>query len=220
MILKGFLKACVYVLIYLAIWAIILFAGIKIIKPTSNDIRILYFGLSCMILMFITFLPFLNFTAKRSFYFKGQGTPASYADLKKAILSTNDCNVPVMVIEKKGQLIVTWKYVDAKWWETIAKAGLTKAYQLHIKLDEYKKEATLIDVEKNVLWGAGPTQVRLSGGYFRGIAVGIEVGDQWGIKENFHLGKIYDYKFQPSEIRTPVLNTILKRGWDVRLGMW
>src|SRR5271157_693794 len=149
---KIFLKAGAYVLGYLAIWALILFIGIKIIKPAHNDIRIVYFGMSCMVLMFITFLPFLNFVAKRSFHFKGQGTRVSTADLKKTILSTNDSDIPVTVTEKKGRLIVTWKYVDAKWWETMAKAGLTKAYQLHIKFNENKKEATLIDVEKNISW--------------------------------------------------------------------
>jgi len=125
-----------------------------------------------------------------------------------------------MVTEENGRLVVTWKYVDAKWWEIIAKSGLTKVYQLHIKLNVRKKEAILIDVKKDVSWGVGPTKVRLSGGYFRGIVTGIEIGDQWGIKENIHLGKIYEYKFQPSEIRTPIMNTILKSGWNMRLGIW
>jgi len=43
----------------------------------------------------------------------------------------------------------------------------------------------------------------------------IEVGKSWGITENFGLGKIYDYKFSPSEIKNPVMNEILKSGWDV-----
>jgi hypothetical protein len=47
-----------------------------------------------------------------------------------------------------------------------------------------------------------------------------EVGKQWGIKENFALGKVYDYKFVPTEIKLPVLNTILRSGWDVSYGLW
>ena len=47
-----------------------------------------------------------------------------------------------------------------------------------------------------------------------------EVGKQWGIKRNFEVGKIYDYKFVPSEIKLPILNSILRSGWDVRYGMW
>jgi hypothetical protein len=220
MFLKSFLKVFAYVLVYMAIWAAILFAGIKGIQRAPHDVRILYFGLSCMVLMMIGFIPFLDFAAKRSFYFKGEGVPATDADLKNAILATNDFDVPVMATEKNRRLILTWRYVDARWWETIARAGLTKAYHLHVKLDKKRKVATLIDIQKDVTWGLGPMGVRLSGGYFRGIALGFEIGRQWGIKENFSLGKIYDYKFQPSEIRTPVLNTILKSGWDARLGIW
>ena len=33
-------------------------------------------------------------------------------------------------------------------------------------------------------------------------------------------GKICDYRFVPSEIKLPILNSILRSGWDVRYGMW
>ena len=33
-------------------------------------------------------------------------------------------------------------------------------------------------------------------------------------------GKIYDYRFVPSEIKLPILNSILRSGWKVRYGMW
>jgi len=46
MMLKGFLESFVYVLAYLAIWAVILFVAIAVIKPAQNDIRFLYFVLS------------------------------------------------------------------------------------------------------------------------------------------------------------------------------
>jgi hypothetical protein len=219
MMLRSFLKAFGYVMAFLAGWAVILFVGMKI-NEGASDKSVVYFALVCTALIFLTFVPFLNFAAKRSFHFRGQGTPVSGADLRRALLSINDFGVPVVAMEKKRQVIVTWKYVDAKWWETFAKAGLKKVYALHVKLHEKKNEAVLIDVEKDVEWGAGPAQVRLSGGYFRGIELDVELGVQWGINENFHVGKTYDFKFQPSEIRNPVLNTILRSGWDVRLGMW
>ena len=43
---------------------------------------------------------------------------------------------------------------------------------------------------------------------------------EWGIKENFELGSIYDYQFSPQEIKNPVMNSILRNGWAVRFGMW
>lgn len=151
--------------------------------------------------------------------------------LKLEIMDINKYDVPVMVEERKprsgrsgnkvfkSHLVLTWRYVDSKWWEILAKAGLQKTYELHVKLNEKKKKATLIDVTKTISWSAGPTKANISWAGFRGIIFALEIGKQWGIKENFTLGKIHDYRFNPSEIKTPVMNTILRRGWDVEFGL-
>jgi hypothetical protein len=217
---KKFLLATAYILGFMALWSIILGVGIKIINADQNQGPALVFALIASALVIITFVPFLNFAAKKSFYFPGTGQSVSEAELRQTILSINNFDVPVSVVEKKKQIIITWRYVDAKWWEIIAKAGLTQIYELHVKFNEAKKEVTLIDVQKNVDWRLGTGQTKVSGGYFRGVEMGYEVGAQWGIKENFQLGKIYSFKFSPSEIKNPVLNTILKNGWAVRMGMW
>jgi len=102
----------------------------------------------------------------------------------------------------------------------LARAGLKKIYELHIKFNDAKKEATLIDVHKSVSWRAGPSEVQVYGGFSRGTSFAYEIGKQWGIKENFELGSIYDYQFSPQEIKNPVMNSILRNGWAVRFGMW
>ena len=132
----------------------------------------------------------------------------------------NEWDAPVIIKEDDDKLIATWNYVDAKWWQLFAKAGLQKVYELQMKFDEEDKVVTLIDINKSVDWRAGPDSVRVRGSFFRGIATQYEIGKQWGIKENFSLGKIYDYKFSNQEIKNPVMNTILRSGWDVRFGFW
>jgi len=162
----------------------------------------------------------LDKVAKRVFRFKGEGEPVSETELRAQVQAINEFDAPVMVEERKDKLVATWKYVDAHWWELLAKAGLTKVYELHIKFDNAQHLVTLIDVTKSVSWRAGPTEVRLRGGFFRGIMLAYEIGKQWGIKENFELGKVYDYKFVPQEIKMPILNSILRSGWDVRFGIF
>jgi hypothetical protein len=117
-------------------------------------------------------------------------------------------------------LVLTWKYVDARWWQVLSKAGLTRLYELHVKLDEKRHVATLIDVTRSVQWRAGPSQVYIGGRFGRGILAGYEIGEQWGIAENWELSVVFDYKFVPAEIKTPVMNTLLRSGWDVRFGIW
>lgn len=215
---KRFLTVFGLVLLYMLAWAVCL-API-ILVAGDNDTVMLVVVLGTLVFSAAGLVPYLDWAAKRVFRFQGEGEPVSGAELRAHIQAINDFDVPVMVKERRGGLVATWRYVDARWWEALAKAGLTKVYELHIKFDDAQHLATLIDVNKSVAWRAGPTQVRLWGGFFRGIVFQYEIGKQWGIKENFQLGKVYDYRFVPQEIKMPIMNTILQNGWDVRFGIW
>jgi hypothetical protein len=215
---KRFLAAFGWMLLYMAILAVVLFLAILI--GGNDDVFILVTVLVVLVIATLGMIPFLDWVAKRAFHFRAEGEPLPEEALRAQIRSINDYDVPVMVEERKNHLVATWKYVDATWWELLAKAGLTKVYELHMQFDETKHLVTLIDVSKSVAWRAGPTEVRLRGGFFRGVMLAYEVGKQWGIRENFQLGKIYDYKFQPQEIKNPIMNSILRGGWDVRFGIW
>jgi hypothetical protein len=176
--------------------------------------------LSMLVLSFGGFFPYLDWASKRVFRFQGEGEPVSETTLRAHIRAINQFDLPVMVSERGHKLVATWKYVDARWWELLAKAGLTKAYELHIKFDRTRHFVTLVDVTRSLSWRVGPTQVQVGWIGFRGLAFGYEIGRQWGIKESFELGKVYDYRFTPQEIKMPIMNSILRDGWDVRFGIW
>jgi hypothetical protein len=171
----------------------------------------------------IFFFPALILLIRKIWFFPAEsGKQAVSLDkLREEILSINDFDAPVTAKEEKPNRIrLTWKYVDAKWWEILKKAGLHKTYELIIILDESTHTARLIDVTKAISWGAGPTEASASWVGTRGIIFALEIGKAWGIKENFSLGKIYDYRFNPSEIKNPVMNTILRRGWNVQFAIF
>lgn len=207
------------IVLYIFLWFGIV--AIPIVASGGDEEVGLVIALGTLILFPITLLPFMQFIAKIVYRFKGQGSPIPESALREMILNINHLDAPVMIKEgKNGRLIATWKYVNAKWWELFAKAGLQKVYELHLKIDPGKKSVTMIDIYKSVSWKAGPSQVRLRGGFFRGIATTYEIGKQWGIKENFELGKILDYKFNSKEIKYPIMNSILQNGWDVHFALW
>ncbi len=215
---KRFLTVFGLVLLYMIAWVPPLYLWIIICG--DNDAAIGVGVVVAMVICVAGFIPYLDFVAKKAFRFVGQGEPIPEDQLRAMITEINRFDVPVAVQERGNTLVVTWRYLDAKWWEILARAGLKKTYELHIKLNDAQKEATLIDVHKSVAWRAGPTQVRVYGGFFRGVNFAYEIGKRWGIKENFELGGIYDYKWSPQEIRNPVMNTILRNGWAVRFGIW
>ena len=216
--LKRFLTVFGLMLLYMLVLAGVLL--LVILLAGENDTLILIMVLVMMVLAVAIMVPYLDWAAKKVFRFKGEGEPVSEAELRAQIQAINQFDAPVTIEERKGKLVATWKYVDAHWRELLGKAGLTKVYELHIKFDHAQRLVTLIDVTKSVSWRAGPTHVRLRGGFFRGTTLAYEIGKQWGIKENWELGQVYDYKFVPQEIKMPIMNSILRSGWDVRFGIW
>jgi hypothetical protein len=180
-----------------------------------------------MAFLILAFVPYVDQVTKRVFYYRGEGQPVSAAQLRRQILSVNRSRAPVMAEERLYDLVLTWKYTDVRWWEALAHAGLTGLYELHIKLDGKRHIATLIDVHKPVDWGTGPTQVRVGpagrlvgSNVFRKVVCAREIGEQWGIQETWGQGEVYDHTFVPTHIKTPLMNSVLRSGWDVRFGIW
>ena len=64
--------------------------------------------------------PYLDFVAKRVFRFTGEAKAVSEKELRTVIKGINHLDAPVVVQERGRKLVVTWKYVDAKWWEVLA----------------------------------------------------------------------------------------------------
>jgi hypothetical protein len=212
------LTALGLILLYMVAWVPALY--LWVVVWDGNERATLIGALGALVLIVVGFVPYLNFVIRRVFYLPGVGEPVSEEELHAMLREINDFDAPVTVIERGRRLVVTWRYVDARWWELLARSGLTKVYELHIRLNGAKKEATLVDVLKSVSWGAGPTEVQVTGGYFRGASIGYEIGEAWGIRENFAPGQIYEYEFSPQVIKNPVVNSILRSGWSVRFGMW
>ena len=216
--MKRFLMVFGLILLYMAVLALLIFVAITIVGNNTSDLLIVI--LVALLVSFGGFAPYLNWATQRAFTFRGEGQPVPLEALQAELKAINQFDAPVMVEERKRKLVATWKYVDAQWLELFAKAGLTKTYELHMKFDETRHTVTMVDKTKEASWSAGASGVSSSGSASQGVLMAYEIGKQWGIRENFELGKIYDYKFVPSEIKLPILNSILRSGWDVRYGLW
>ena len=217
---KRFALSFLMILLYMALYAVVLLLYIEFVMGgLSGEVQI---AVSAVVFggAFFFFFPWFFWSTHVVWFFKSENSPVSLEQLKADILAIRELDIPVTAEETDGRISVTWKYLDAKWWEFFAKAGAQQSYELLIKFNEAKKEVRLIDITRSMTWRTGLTDLHFGFSFFRGIVMQYEIGKQWGIKENFTVGKIYDYSFNPSVIKTPVMNTILKDGWNVRFAMF
>jgi len=214
---QKFLLSTAAILGYMAVWALILLPPALLL---SGDAQMIVLAV-CGALIFLLYLPWFFWSTNHIWQFKGSGQPISFENLKKEILAINTFDSAVMVTEKNPRhLVVTWKYVDATWFEVFRKAGMTSTYFLHIKFNPEKNAVYLVDRTKTIKWHKGPLGFAKSFSLFSGILMNkLAIGKAWGIRENFSIGKLYDYKFSPEEIKNPVMNTILRSGWNLRFAL-
>ncbi|MBL7199348.1 MAG: hypothetical protein ISS56_04310 [Anaerolineae bacterium] len=216
--LKRFLIVFGLIVLYMLVLGGILLLVISTLQDDEQALLIAI--LSAFVLSIAGFVPYADWAAKRVFRFRGQGLAISEAELRAHIQGINEWQAPIVVGERGKTLVATWKYADAQWWELFARAGLTRVYELRMRFDEARHLVTLIDVTRAVGWRAGPQEVRIGWGGYRGIMAGFEAGTAWGLDDDLDFDELYDYEFSPQEIKTPITSAILKRGWDVRFGIW
>lgn len=213
---KKFILSALGILLYMGLYAL-LFLPILLLDGDAFVIATIAWGVGAFVLYF----PWFLWMTKKIWFFPGEGHPLTLDEVRKEVLVINHHDLPITVEEKSPtHLVITWKYVDAKWWEIFRKAGMAGAYRLHVKLDPVRHEASLIDVTTSMNWDAGPSGFHAKWTFVRGIIMQVSLGKAWGIRENFTLGKIYDFKFVPEEIKNPVMNTLLRCGWNVRFALF
>jgi hypothetical protein len=110
-------------------------------------------------------------------------------------------------------LIAEWKIVDARWYEIFAKAGLTKAFRIFLKLDDGRKHVRAQDREYEVSWRVGVPTLSIAASGFKGQSTSIQFGTSYGFKESLAIGKQYEYFFKTSEIKTPIQEAVVASGW-------
>lgn len=173
-----------------------------------------------LILAMILIIPFMNFVIKRTFYFQGEGNPAPVDKLRSQLTDVNSIDAPVTVTGSDGTLVATWRYADAKWSQLIGQKELQKVYELRMEFHPDSHEVLLTDITKSKKQSIGLFDISARFSFSRGVIDAYDRKTLYGLREDFTVGEVVDYEFTPSEIKTPVMNTILTHGWDVRYSLW
>ena len=140
----------------------------------------------------------------------------SVAEVRQRLLALNRETAPYQVIDGSSEnvdLIAEWKIVDAKWYETFAKANLTKVFRIYMKFDEANHQVRAKDEEYMVEWKAGVPSLSMSVSKFQGQTTSIEFGTAYAFTEELKPGQVYKYRFSTNEIKKPIQEVVTDSGW-------
>jgi hypothetical protein len=143
----------------------------------------------------------------------------SEAKLRGALMGVNRKTAPFKVRDGKKEgvdLVAEWRIVDAKWYEIFAKAGIKRVFKILMKFDSAKGEVRAVDQEWEVEWRAGTPELFLKGSAFKGRKWEKSFETVYAFREDGSFGKIYDYRFDTSEIKGPLIEAAHEAGWGWR----
>lgn len=212
-----YLKTLAGILLY-AVLAFIALLPIMVIRihleTVHYNLAMLTWGLCAALLLY----PALAIIIRTAWFFEGKGEPVAEDRLREILLEINNFSAPIHVRRQRKNIVASWRHHEQSWCELLEKAKPKKLYELWMRFDNRTKTVILTDRYRSVDWSLSPIRLKtgrfaLSRPYFR-----IKTGDEWGV-ENYVDANPEDYSFLPNEIKSPVLNTILKNGWNVRFSL-
>ena len=151
------------------------------------------------------------------------GHPASAALLRERLLAVRFPESPISIGPGRegDQLVIDWKYADAKWVDHARAHGMRKSHRLILELDEATRTVRCREFHTEMGWGTG-----LDGASIRWKASWEIVFYQYDYERVFGLqvgpdGRLtpelsYAYTFDIREMKNPVIAAVTAAGWRWR----
>jgi len=144
--------------------------------------------------------------------------PLPKAVLAKKLIDLNQDQLPFR-IETGGDidLVAEWKIVDATWYEIFAKAKLDKTHKIWLSLNENEKAVKALEESFSVKWKAGVPNISVQAEKFQGRTIGNKsfgIGYAFKGVDPLSYGQVYNYRFDVSEMKNPLIEIITSAGWD------
>ncbi len=145
-------------------------------------------------------------------------TPLKKEELAEKLLGLNHEQLPFTVkVGGEIDLLAEWKIADAAWYEIFAKAKLEKSHKIWLSLDEKEQAVKVLEESYSVQWRAGVPSISLRAEKFQGRTIGsksIGVGYAFKGADPSSFGKVYEYRFDVSEMKNPIIEIVTGSGWD------
>lgn len=215
---KRYMKTIFGIILYVLFFSLALLP-ILVIRPHIENSQYAIAVTVWAIGTALFFIPALSIIIRRTWFFAGSGEPVSQAVLQHLLSEINELDAPVQVKKQRKKMIVSWRFQDQSWSELLEKKRLKKLYELWLRFDNSTKTVIMSDRYRSVDWTFSPFKVKTGWFSFSKPYFKVATGLNWGV-ENYVDSSPDDYSFMPNEIKSPILNTILKNGWNVRFSLF
>jgi len=85
-----------------------------------------------------------------------------------------------------------------------------------MRLDAEKHEVRAVDEDYTVEWKAGVPSLELQLSGFRGQKSEVSFGTAYAFTEELKPGQVYNYRFNTAEVKKPLQQAVLDKGWTWR----
>jgi hypothetical protein len=192
------------------------------ILAVRTNLETKHFGIALIVwgvLAGVFFFPALAIILKKTWFFRGRGEPVVLDLLHAILMKVNDLDAPVTVARQGKKLVCTWRHKEPHWCERLEKSGMRRLYELWLHFDNSTKTVTMSDRFRSINWDLSPVSVKTGWLSYSKPYFSVKTGDDWGV-ENYEDTDPDAYTFSPHEIKSPIMNTILKNGWNVRFSFF
>ncbi len=119
---------------------------------------------------------------------------------------------------RPGRWVAEWRIADAAWAGPLEAGGLTRVHRVHLDLDPSDHRVRVVDTHHRVDWRGGVGALRGGAAFFRGIEFaryerGLHVGVLFDPDAGLKVAEGFDYRFQLSEMKGPLIDVVTGSGW-------
>nr|WP_321467600.1 hypothetical protein [uncultured Desulfobulbus sp.] len=167
----------------------------------------------------LTMLLIGNTLLGKIWCFRGADKLTSENQLRDALLAVNAMDCPVLAKGKRKKVVFTWRYKQLQWCGMFSRLGMTRLYELRCRIDADHRTVYLVDRTRMVDFLICPDRVKT--GFARICLPWLRAGSS-NLKTIDAYASLapHDYDFHPREVKSPVMGTIIKCGWNVRFSLF
>jgi len=150
---------------------------------------------------------------------EGARPPIAPESLRDRLLAINALNQPFHVIEERpGRLVAEWRLTDPEWTTVMATSGIRRAYRIYLEIDAATHTVRVLEKNYKIAWGGNIRKISgrvafLQGITFKSLDGGARLGVSCAPGAAPAANEGYVYRYNPSEIRKPLVETVTGNGW-------
>ncbi|WP_405449363.1 hypothetical protein OG350_22725 [Streptomyces achromogenes] len=136
--------------------------------------------------------------------------------VRAALLAVGGPDVPYVVREGHtggADLVAEWRIREPAWRGFFARAKVSRSLETRMRLVPEKREVRALDREWEVTWVGDRPSLVLSAEYSRGQVRSVSRSWTVGRGPEGRLRLTEDYRFDTTEMKTPLQEAVLGAGW-------